>query len=318
MVAQRHQDANPQRIVPLGAVAEATAESEARPVVPKARTRPKPGAAAAVSYASLLTRWETKLRTGLGRRSLPPSLLPLDDHLDNVATPCDKYRLEIVRHEQECAWGNPRARNVVAITGDSHAGMWLRTLQGSLDPDEWRLYPFTRAWCGWAGGSEGIGADVASLNKDCDDLQAQTLREMKRLQVDVVVLSETGVRPAGVYAAALESYSRLGARVVVMGHTPVVVPNFTKCLRGDADISECRGALSSKDFTAVDLERSQAVQFGAVYVDTTPWFCVDLDCPSVIDGAPTYTDGSHISAELAPKLVPLLRQSLREAGVVKE
>lgn len=46
------------------------------------------------------------------------------------------------------------------------------------------------------------------------------------------------------------------------------------------------------------------------------WFCADSTCPPVIKQVPAFTDGSHISEEIAPKLIPLLQRRLREAGIL--
>lgn len=268
------------------------------------------------AYAKLLSRWQAHVRQGLAVGVLPANLQPLQRHLANVATPCNKYRLSIVEHEQECRWGNHNAVQVAAITGASHAGMWLATLKGALDPQTWALYPFSRAWCGWSGGSENVAPKEALQNRDCRALQAQTLVELKRLRVDLLILSESGVRSQQQMLDALSRFASVAKQVVVLGHTPDVLPNFTVCLRGDTDISSCKGRLSESDLSAVALERHAAALFNDPFIDTTPWFCVDLACPPVIDRTPAFTDGSHISAELAPKLIPLLRQSLVQAGAL--
>jgi hypothetical protein len=189
--------------------------------------------------------------------------------------------------------------------------MWWPTLQGALDPKMWALHPFTRGYCGWSSGSENIAE-----NKDCPAIQAQTLAELKRLHVDLLVLSESGVHSEQQMRDALRRFANVAKHVVVLGHTPFV-PNFTFCLRGDTDISACKGRLSENDLANVALERRVALLFNDPFIDTTPWFCFGLTCPPTIDNAPAFTDGSHISAEIAPKLIPLLRESLRQAGALQ-
>ena len=217
----------------------------------------------------------------------------------------------IVAHEQECTWGNPHARHVAAITGDSHAGMWLQTLEGALDPKTWSLHPFTRSWCGWAAAPNEAVAD----NKDCPALQAQTLTELKKLHVDLLILSEASVHSFQQMRDALRTYAKVAKTVVVLGVTPAVVPAFTTCLHGATDISACRGDLPDSSYDVLGAEESVASEFNDQYIDTTPWFCYAGTCPSVIDNAPVFSDGNHITAEIAAKLVPVLRESLRESGV---
>ncbi len=267
------------------------------------------------SYQTVLSRWQAEVRRSLTVGVLPQRLQPLKSHLANVpAYPCEGYRLEIVQHEAACTWGKPNARNVAAITGDSHAGMWLATLQGALDPQTWALHKFTRTWCGWATVSENA-APTPPENKDCPALQAQTRKELKRMRVDLVILSEDGVPSEQAMVDALRRFKAVAKHVVVLGHTPIV-PNFTYCLGGNSDVSSCKAELSQDDGANVALERHAASSLQVAFVDTTPWFCIDLTCPPVIDQVPAFTDGSHISAEIAPKLIPLLQQSLRQAGVL--
>src|SRR5262249_22097781 len=160
--------------------------------------------------------------------------------------------------EPECAWGNPDARHVAAITGDSHAGMWVASLEQSLNAKKWRLHLFVRSWCGWSGGSGNLGEAGREQNGDCSSLQALTLRELKKFHVDVLVLSESGVHSEAQMSAALTEYAKVAKTVVVLGHTPEVVPNFKDCLRGSTDISHCRGYLTTSDLNDVALERQTA------------------------------------------------------------
>jgi hypothetical protein len=259
-----------------------------------------------------LSAWQRKVAADVSLDEIPPSERPLQRHLANVDVPCAKYRLSIIDHEQECAWGNQAARKVVAITGDSHAGMWLKTLESALDPTTWVLHPFTRSWCGWSGGSENIAASDALRNKDCSALQSQTITALKKRHVDLLVVSESGVHSEQQMATALNSFAGVARHLVVLGHTPEVVPNFELCLHGSSDISSCMGHLSDKEFADVELERRVAALFGASFIDTTPWFCSGLTCPSIIDGVPAFADGSHVTVEMADRLVPLLRASLQQ------
>ena len=259
-----------------------------------------------------LVRWHAKVGEARSLRSLPVSLRPLDSHLANAPAPCQSYRLAIVAHERECAWGRPNARHVAAITGDSHAAMWLQTLEAALDWETWSLHPFTRSWCGWA----PAPAEAVAENKDCPALQAQTLAQLEKLHVDVLVLSEASVHTFEQMRDALRKYAKVAKTVVVLGVTPAVVPDFPSCLRGATDISSCHGNLTDSVINSVMDEQRAAGEFKGRYIDTTPWFCYAGTCPSVIDNAPVFSDGNHITAEMAAKLVPVLQASLRESGAL--
>jgi hypothetical protein len=65
------------------------------------------------------------------------------------------------------------------------------------------------------------------------------------------------------------------------------------------------------------LERALATRAGATFVDTSTWFCVRAGartlCPAVIDGAPVWRDGTHVTSDLEPKLIPVMEAILRPA-----
>ncbi len=303
------------------AVSHAAALPHALPHRPFARTatRKTPASARAgksSTYDQLLAHWQSRVRQSVHITDLPPSLQPLPDHLTEVPRPCQIYRLAIVAHEQECAWGNPNARYVAAITGDSHGGMWLTTLEGALNAQQWALHPFTRSWCGWSGGSEFVySASERSANRDCPELQQQTVRELKRIHPDLLILSEYGVHTDQQMSDALSQLTHVAKHVVVLGHTPEI-PSFITCLQGASQISACSGQLDQKALSDVAAEQRVASLFNVPFIDTTPWFCTGVTCPSVIDGAPAFVDGNHITAAIAPRLIPLLRAALKQDGAL--
>ena len=261
-------------------------------------------------------RWQAEVRRSLTVGVLPQRLQPLKSHLANVpAYPCEGYRLEIVQHEAACTWGKPNARNVAAITGGFGGGKcgWRR-FRALSTPRPGR---FTS--------SHVLGVDGRRSPRTPRPHRPRTrtaplskhrrTMELKRMRVDLVILSEDGVPSEQAMVDALRRFKAVAKHVVVLGHTPIV-PNFTYCLGGNSDVSSCKAELSQDDGANVALERHAASSLQVAFVDTAPWFCIDLTCPPVIDQVPAFTDGSHISAEIAPKLIPLLQQSLRQAGVL--
>jgi peptidoglycan/LPS O-acetylase OafA/YrhL len=283
----------------------ATSRKKANGTGPASRRGARRGQGAS-AYAQVLRGWQAAIARGLALRSLPAALRPLQAHLDAVDAPCQNYRLGIVDHEAECTWGNPNAPHVAVVTGDSHASMWLTAVEAALNPSTWSLHPFTRSWCGWTSGQTNTGS-----NSDCPALQRQTLGELKRLHPDILILSQDGLASPTDMGSALRRFTRLAKHVVVLGRTPYAA-DFTACLRGDADITGCRSVLGSDTYAGVQTQRFVTRRFHATFVDTTWWFCFQAyKCPAVIDGAPVFIDGNHLSAELAPKLAPLLREVFR-------
>ena len=235
----------------------------------------------------------------------PRALQPLQSHLDAVAAPCQNYRLDVVDHADACTWGNPSARHVAAITGDSHASMWLATIQAALDPNTWSLHPFARSWCGWTDGQLNEREQGLSCAPAADTCGAETAPPRGALPLAGFrhVRLGHGLRSSTVHAGR-ETGRRAGTNAV---------RRELRCVpAGSTDISGCLSVVPSEHYDGVAAQRAVAEDLKATFVDTTPWFCFEAyRCPPVIAGSPVFIDGNHLSAELAPKLAPLLRAALQ-------
>jgi peptidoglycan/LPS O-acetylase OafA/YrhL len=266
-------------------------------------------------YPEVLRAWQRKVRAGLAIRTLPSSLQPLQPHLGRYVEPsCNRNVAGTVAGE--CVVGGRRATHVAVLTGDSHAGMFQVALSRALGRGSWRLHVFQRGGCGWAG-SVPPGRPITP--SECRAYQAQAVSRIRALRPDVLVLSESDVfkpyRTRRQISASLAVFSRLARRVVVLGHTPGIPP-FAYCLSGSSDISRCVGLLSGSYRRSTLYERILATRAGAEFVDTSEWFCVRVGggrnaCPPVIDNAPVFRDGAHVTSGMEAKLIPLFRAILK-------
>ena len=107
--------------------------------------------------------------------------------------------------------------------------MWLSTLEGALDPQKWRVFSFTRSWCGWSGFIPEAGDGA---NKDCPALQSQTVSELRRLHVDLLILSQAQVPSQGPMVQALLGFASVAKHVVVLGHNARRRSKFHPMLEG--------------------------------------------------------------------------------------
>ena len=272
----------------------------------------------ATAYSEALRAWQQEIRAGLSVRTLPASLQPLHPHLVRYVEPwCNRKLDGIVAGE--CVIGNPRAEHVAVLTGDSHAGMFQVALARALNRTTWRLHIFQRGHCGWAG---SVGPNFPVSPGDCRVYQAEALSRIRALHPDLVVLSEEDVitpyRTESDISSSLASFSKLARRVVVFGHTPSN-PSLDSCLSGSADISGCVGTVSDAYRLDARFEQHLATRSGARFVDTSTWFCVRIGsgsvCPPVIGSAPVWRDGTHVTSDLEPKLIPLVRALLESEGI---
>ena len=284
----------------------------ASPAMPRSTT--KAFARGGAGYPGVLRVWQVKVRAGLAIQTLPSNLQPLQPHLDRYIEPyCNPKVAGIVAGE--CVVGRGRSGKTAVLTGDSHAGMFQLAVARALGRRAWRIHVFQRGHCGWAG---SVGPRLPVSPSECRVYQAEALARIRALHPDVLVLSEADVvtpyRTRPQISAALASFSKLAGRVVVLGHTPTTPP-FDLCLSGSTDISRCVGMLTRSYRSDTLLEKSLARRAGATFVDTSSWFCTriagGIACPPVIDSAPVWRDGSHVTSDMEPKLVPLVRAILK-------
>lgn len=259
----------------------------------------------------ILTSWRKKVAEGLALQYLPNELNPLQPHLampSGLVPPCHdiwnpRYPLE---HIDECALGSPNAPKKIAIVGDSRAGAWVQALSGALNPEQWRLYPFTRGHsCGWSYRNENTPASFG-----CPKLFDDTIAQLRKIHPDVLILTEAGLGNRTTFHAALQRYLPLADRVVVIGPLQGL-PTFAECLGRDNSISKC----SIRLFDNHGAELKLGIGNSAILLDVSELFCSNRVCSAIIDNTPVFYDGNHFSSEMANKLVPLLKIFLRRAGI---
>jgi hypothetical protein len=213
----------------------------------------------------------------------------------------------------ECVVGNPRAKHIAVLNGDSHAEMLRNTVWRAFDPKKWQIHIFARDGCGWAGSLERGPLSAAT----CARLQAGAFRRIRILRPDVLLLSEHLVvapfRSRADIASSLAAFKRVAHKTIVLGHTPLPQP-WSDCLAG-VDITGCFATLDATFRSDRQVEQQLTVRAKATFVDTSAWLCVGGVCPPVIDGVPAFKDETHISGKYQLKLIPLMHALLRSTGV---
>jgi hypothetical protein len=298
-------------VVPAEAAISQPADRSSRVVITVAGKSPRD-----TTYVRTVRAWQGVVRAGLSLRQLPASLRPLSPHLSMGSPPPCIDGLPGVSAD-ECVVGNPAAAHVAVLDGDSHAEMFRNAVWRAFNPKTWSIHIFTRYACGWAGTAESGVVSAA----ECARLQAESLRRIRALHPDVLLLSEHLVvapfRSRADIASSLAALTRAAAKTIVLGHTPLPRP-WSTCLVG-YDVSRCFTVLDATFRSDMRTEQQLATRAGATFVDTSVWLCVRAGaqtvCPPVIDGVPAFKDTTHIGPEYQFKLIPIVRALLLTAGV---
>ena len=254
--------------------------------------------------------------------NLEPSLSGAhrDDPVVFVDGCMDSYLDSTVR---QCAFGDTASTTSVVLFGDSHAAMWFPALDYAANHNGWKLYNWTKATCPPLDVS--IVSPVLGRNfTECETWRNNVLARIAQVHPAVVVLgvarhygSEYGFLP---YQQAwlqglsemISSITKLGSKVAVIG--PVPKPPFTvpSCLSENLSSSQnCQVPQSAGyDEAGEALESQTAVQAGATYIRTEPWFCASGRCADIVGNLDVWRDDNHITASYAGFLGPAMSAEL--------
>ena len=70
----------------------------------------------------------------------------------------------------------------------------------------------------------------------------------------------------------------------------------------------------TSDFASAD--RAFAEAEGGTFVPSTPWFCVQGECPSFVGTTVTKLDNRHMTPAYAVRIAPVIRENLEHLGIL--
>lgn len=274
---------------------------------------------------------QEQLRAGLEVDRVPDDLVPALAHVDKDApTPyLEGCHLPVppTTYPTECAYGDVDSDTVVVLFGDSHAAQWFPALDALATEKGWRLLSRTKSSCTPA------AIPVASTSHDgeyteCRPWRANVLEEIDRIRPALVVMGTsdnegvmgapgTGAREwAQGWTDTLEQLAASTDHMVTLTDTPRTgTVRAADCLSlHEDDVQSC---LRESPYAIAAKERREAGiaaqrDAGATVVDTYDWFCIDGQCPMIVDDLLVYRDLHHISTPYARFLSGVLFQALPE------
>jgi hypothetical protein len=230
-----------------------------------------------------------------------------------------------------CSWGS--GSSWIALYGDSHAPMWATALVPALTAKGFRVA------MNWMPGCTPARLTVQSSSSTCNTTWRTTAEKFvtnaKKKPAAVILVERTsditltsGRRPTSMQLqtglkATIEVFKKAGVKVIIIGDNPVMMSGTTfssTYLPGGCvslhltTLRSCDTSLTaSLTYTQSAAEKAAAVSKGAVFIDTTSWFCstTTRQCPSVIGNYVAYRDSGHLSFAYAATLGGLVTEALR-------
>jgi SGNH domain-containing protein len=271
-----------------------------------------------------LTRVLAAVRQAPAIRSLPAGLTPsLDAAGQDIGFDSDKCEAgPAAERIDPCVFGDPASSTRVVLFGDSHAGMWLPALIEIARRRHWQLTFFGKPAC--------PAPEIVVWNQpSCDRFRAYAEQQIVTARPDLVLIASgsygrktghdrpvTATEWQGGLTRTLESLRRSGARVIVVGDTPVPARSGPQCLAVHAqDIAACfttRAAATRRVFDGADQGAAQAT--GAGYVAVLPWLCGAV-CTPVVGHVLVYRNRFQLTATYARMLNGVLEAAVLRSEV---
>jgi hypothetical protein len=267
----------------------------------------------------------TAVRTAAAIRALPAELTPrlataaADVGFDNgkcEAGP-DADRVDA------CTFGDPAGSTKVVLYGDSHAGMWVPAMLRIATERHWQLRLYGKPAC--------PAPRLAFYNQqrsrpfaECDRFRDFVLGQIRAERPQLVVVTNESfsqklnrgvlVTPAQWQAGLTRTLAALrgtGARVVVLGDTPVLDASGPECLAAHArNVAACATTLAAATRRVWNgADQAAAAATGSGYVSVLPWLCTTV-CTPVIGNVTVYRNRFHLTATYAGMLSGVLEDAL--------
>ncbi|WP_348787339.1 acyltransferase family protein [Leifsonia sp. NPDC080035] len=278
--------------------------------------------------APALTGRDARIVAALGASSIPQLTPPVEQlgtenwvkevNADGCAEITDS-------NADRCVSGPADAAIDVAVLGDSIGISWMPGLRAAAKTLGWRIHPFTMGQCPaatvnvtWTGGQVFTGCNehrdwavgaIGELHPDITILATATAT-LNRLSDHAEGATGQSELEKGT-AKTLAALAGKTGKIVVLSSPPDGKALLT-CATRIATPASCESKITRSWFSVQEAEQSAAKAAGAVYEDTSSWFCsADHRCPAFVGTIPVRTDGNHLTAkyslDLAPELATMLK-----------
>jgi peptidoglycan/LPS O-acetylase OafA/YrhL len=230
--------------------------------------------------------------------------------------------------ESICTLGDPTAKRLMVVYGDSHALMWLPAFNSIARSAHWRLVILAKDACPAelvTVANQPAWGRPNGPNLVCDRWHKWALDWINTHKPSLLVITQeslyhtpaTSGSPPVFFtfaqwrhglSALLRAVRVPGIRKVFLGNIPT--GQGPTCLAGHIDdVEACSVSAKSAVVPYNRVEQSTVAAHGTEYVNTIPWFC-STQCTAVIGKYPVYRDALHINAPWALYLQNVLSDSI--------
>ena len=212
-----------------------------------------------------------------------------------------------------CTYGDKESSKTIVLYGDSHAAQWFPTLDKMATERGFKLVSLTKSACPAVDAKRPNQGAFKQVH--CTKWRENSIKRIAEIQPLAVITSSFQYFTPANSSISRAQWWNEGQRKLLKGlrgstNNLIYISDTPRPLR---DIPNC---LASRDSKVCDsTERSKvSVIRGFDVINPNPWLCSSY-CPAIVEGTVVYRDASHISVDMALKLLPKLEAALIAKGL---
>ena len=212
-----------------------------------------------------------------------------------------------------CTYGNKNSSTTIVLYGDSHAAQWFPALEKLANERGFKLVSLTKSACPAVDSKRPDQGAFKMVH--CTKWRQNSIARIAKIKPMAVITSSFQYfTPANTKVSRSQWWSEGQRKLLkdLQGSTAhlIYISDTPRPLR---DIPNCLASRNSSSCDSTEKSRVSIVS-GFQVVDPTPWLCASY-CPAIVDGTVAYRDASHISVQMAVKLLPKLEEALIANGL---
>jgi len=212
-----------------------------------------------------------------------------------------------------CTYGEKESSKTIVLYGDSHAAQWFPTLEKMANERGFKLVSLTKSACPAVDAKRPDQGAFKQVH--CTKWRENSIKRIAEIQPLAVITSSFQYFTPDNSSISRAQWWNEGQRKLLKGlrgstNNLIYISDTPRPLR---DIPNC---LASRDSKVCDsTERSKvSVIPGFDVINPNPWLCSSY-CPAIVEGTVAYRDASHISVDMALRLLPKLEAALIAKGL---
>ena len=212
-----------------------------------------------------------------------------------------------------CTYGEKESSKTIVLYGDSHAAQWFPTLEKMANERGFKLVSLTKSACPAVDAKRPDQGAFKQVH--CTKWRENSIKRIAEIQPLAVITSSFQYFTPDNSSISRTQWWNEGQRKLLKGlrgstNNLIYIGDTPRPLR---DIPNC---LASRDSKVCDsTERSKvSVIPGFDVINPNPWLCSSY-CPAIVEGTVAYRDASHISVDMALRLLPKLEAALIAKGL---